>query len=357
MQSELRSQCPDHDILLETQSQVDSFQYHYPNCTELMFRTLTLQGSGINNVQGISVLNKIATLKILNTQIVNLAGLQDVDWMAEIYISNNPNLVDVSALGYVQYTFELNNNDAIVDLSGLELDSLAYCNILNNDALTTLHGLENLVYIMYRMIISGNSSLQDLKGLVNLNTIYNQFYIDNNDRLKNLKGLENLVGIGYDLKIQNNDSLQSLTGLDNFQILAAHESCVISGNPQLDSCHTEAMCYFLSQSNNFLIQDNLPGCNSKEEVRQLCMSTASDETAPDAGFSIFPNPTEGLFFLESSADENPDHLYIYNNMGQELFRINNPTGTIDISTLPRGLYILKFSAKGTNHVARIVKSN
>ena len=48
LKSELRSQCPTYNILLETQAQVDSFQFNYPNCTETVSYThLTLPTSDL----------------------------------------------------------------------------------------------------------------------------------------------------------------------------------------------------------------------------------------------------------------------------------------------------------------------
>jgi len=358
LKSELRSQCPDSNLYFWNQAQVDSFRYNYPNCTEIV-RVLTLKGTQIHNLHGLSVLTKIAGLNIDNTSIVNLDGLNNIAESDNIIISNNPLLTNISAIGQItkiRWSFDFINNDAMVDLAGLSFDTLGYCHIKNNDALITLHGLENLTYLMYRIEIESNPSLRDLKGLSSLTGAYTHFWIVNNDRIKNLEGLENLLYVGYDFEILQNDSLQSLAGLEHVRILDQRiEAFIIGSNHQLDSCHIAPMCEFIAGDGIVQFGNNAQGCNSVGEVWESCMAVSADEPGSEADIIVYPNPTHGRIFVNHIDSVYLDNLTIYNSQGMEVFKANQHVGPIDITHMPNGLYILKFSLNGSLKVASVVK--
>jgi len=358
LKSELRSQCPESSLYFWNQAQVDSFRFNYPNCTELKM-LLTLKGTQIHNLHGLSVLTKIPALKIDETSIFNLDSLNNLTELGDIVISNNPLLTDISAIGQItkiRFGFALINNDAMVDLAGLGFDSLEYCDVKNNDALITLHGLENLTHVMYRLDIRSNPSLRDLKGLRNLSKTSSQFWIFNNDRLKNLEGLENLSYIGYLLDITGNDSLQSLAGLEHIGILDQRiEGFNIYSNHQLDSCHVAAVCEYIASGQIVHFGVNAQGCNSVDEVWEMCMAVGVDETGSESDIIVYPNPTHGLLFVKNPDSVHMDHLTICNSLGMEVFRADQHVEPIDITHLPNGLYILKFSLNGSIKIASVVK--
>ena len=360
LKSELRSQCPTDNILLQTQAQVDSFRFNYPNCTEILTgMAIHIRGLDIHNLHGLSVLKKIYGLKIDGTSIVNLDSLQNTTEFADIIISNNQLLTNISAIGHItklRFSFDLINNDAMVDLAGLSFDTLGYCHIKNNDALVSLHGLENLTNLTYRLEITSNPSLRDLKVLRNLISVDSELKIIDNDRIKNLEGLENLMHIGYLIYIMHNDSLQSLAGVNHIGILDQRlEAFIISHNHQLDSCHVEAMCEFITSGQIVGIGGNAQGCNSVDEVWELCMAVGADEPGSEADIIVYPNPTHGRIFVNHSDLVNLDNLTIYNSQGMEVFKANQHVGPIDITHMPNGLYILKFSLNGSIKVSSVVK--
>ncbi len=360
LKSELRSQCPTYNILLETQAQVDSFQFNYPNCTEILTgRAIHIRGMDIHNLHGLRVLKKIYGLKIDGTSIVNLDSLQKITALADIILSNNPLLTNISAIGHItkiRFSFDLINNDAMVDLAGLSFDTLGYCHIKNNDALISLHGLENLTNVTYRLEIRSNPSLLDLKGLRSLISPDTELNIIENDRLKNLEGLENLVRVGYGFYIGGNDSLQSLAGLEHVRIVDQRiEAFYIGGNLQLDSCHIAPMCEFIAGGGIVRFANNAQGCNSVDEVWEMCMAVDVAQPGSESDIIVYPNPTHGLIFTNYSDSVHMDHLTIYNSLGMEVFQAHQHVGPINITHLPDGLYILKFSLNGSIKVSSVVK--
>ncbi|MDC8000339.1 T9SS type A sorting domain-containing protein [Aequorivita todarodis] len=79
----------------------------------------------------------------------------------------------------------------------------------------------------------------------------------------------------------------------------------------------------------------------------------SDNTI--AGFSYYPNPTNGILNLNSV--DNIEHVSLYNLLGQVVIdnRVNATTSQVDISGLSTGTYLMKVSVNGQIGTYRILK--
>lgn len=123
--------CPEGDIQLKTQAEIDAYLVQYPNCTilrgNLKIGTLN-ENSDIHDLSQFQNLSAIVGgLSIYNSQLENLNGLQTLTQIAgDLIIENNSKLNDLSALYNL---FSINSSQLI---------------IRNNDMLETLWGLDNL---------------------------------------------------------------------------------------------------------------------------------------------------------------------------------------------------------------------
>ena len=88
--------------------------------------------------------------------------------------------------------------------------------ISNNDALTSLQGVENITQLRF-LTIENNDALNSLTAFESLTQLLD-LTINNNDALVTLVGLEQLVELRI-LIIANNEALQSLNGLNNLMTL------------------------------------------------------------------------------------------------------------------------------------------
>ena len=57
------------------------------------------------------------------------------------------------------------------------------------------------------------------------------------------------------------------------------------------------------------------------------------------GFAIYPNPSKGLIYLESKG-KSLENVLIYNQLGQQVFAQKAPSDLLDISNLPKGVYVV-----------------
>jgi len=306
---------PNGDYYFFSQADIDNFQSNYPGCTQL-------EGS----------------VQISGSDITDLNGLNEV-----ISIEENLNFY---------------NNDALTSLTGLDnLDSIGgNLNIGDEDnggnsALTSLTGLDKLTFIG-GLRIDGNYSLTSLTGLDNVTSIEGDLVIGvswdgyGNPALTSLTGLNNLTSIGGHLEINRNDVLTSLSGLDNIEA-SSIGNLSIRNNSSLSTCEVQSICdYLISLGGWSDIHDNAPGCNSQEEVEEACESVSVNEETFNTYLSIYPNPAQ-LELNISTEGYIIEEVSIYTLTGQQVLQERPVIGTIDISHLPPGMYIVEVTIENT----------
>lgn len=217
--------CLPDGIVFSSQAEIDNFPTNYPNCIELE-GDVTISGTDITNLNGLSVLNSIG---------------------GDLRINDNdalPNLTGLDNLSLIGGELKIQANDAMTSLTGLDnLTSIGgVLAILWNNTLTTLTALENLTSIGGLAIWNSNA-LTSLTGLEGLTSIGGRFYFVGNNAITNLVGLDNVTSIGGKLFIHSNDTLTNLTGLDNLSFINGNlelgdynaPAGWIFGNPSLTS--------------------------------------------------------------------------------------------------------------------------
>jgi len=72
---------------------------------------------------------------------------------------------------------------------------------------------------------------------------------------------------------------------------------------------------------------------------------------------IYPNPSSDYITIETSSTPAKSQLFLLNADGQQLItrQITEPTTTIDISTLPSGVYFVRLTDDRSVAVGKIVK--
>lgn len=267
--------CLPEGITFSSQAQIDNFQVNYPVCTEIL-GDVTIHGTDINNLNGLSVLNSIGGYLIIGgwpdenyllTSLTGLDNLSSIGGEFRIYGNNAlPNLNGLESLASIGGDFFIWSNDAMTCLTGLEslafigggvqignidsgnpaLTSLTgmqnpaingYLAIAGNEALSNMTGLESMTSVGGDLIICGNNALVSLSGLESLTTIGGSLIIGSswcgNQSLASLTGLEGLSNIGGNLEILNNYVLTSLTGLEGLTSIVG--SLLIGGYPYFGS--------------------------------------------------------------------------------------------------------------------------
>ncbi|MBC8757290.1 T9SS type A sorting domain-containing protein [Kordia sp. YSTF-M3] len=155
-----------------------------------------------------------------NSSLVSLENLDSDDDIFKLTIRNNDNLTTFTniTIPQIKRVLTIDDNDALTNLLGLENISIGVflptgeINIMNNDNLQTLNGLNTDLSLIASVVLDNNISLTDINLLNNFTQ--NTLTIKDNDMLASLSALSNYTG-GI-LTIDGNALLNDLTGLQNY---------------------------------------------------------------------------------------------------------------------------------------------
>ncbi len=200
--------------------------------------------SDVTYIRNRNDLSELEGRDSLNILVIDNISFEPYDFLSDITeitssidIRNNMNLSDLHQLGIERYSptwIDIDNNDALIDLSGINEDFRGRLSISNNDALVSLTGLEGFTALDVWLDIDNNDSLVSLAALENIESIGSWLTISSNDALTSLDGLNNLQQIGGELTIDNNASLQSLSGLERLSSFGSSTGTImITNNPSL----------------------------------------------------------------------------------------------------------------------------
>jgi len=332
----LSQPCLPDGIQFTKQSQIDSFPIIYPYCTEIE-GSVSIEGFNIQNLLGLNSIQSIG---------------------GQLSIHANYNLESLNGLNNLQTiagNLLIRSNFAITNLNGLENLSTVLGDIwLYNNTLQTLDGLSHLDSIGGTCRIVQSIELQDIHGIGNLKFIGGSLEILGNDSLADLQGFESLKVIGGHLEIYYNEKLVSLNGLDNVDSIGKY--ITIYGNYSLSTCAVGGICRYIANPNGFIdINNNTQGCNSKEEVQEVCDTISIPENYLVKHWFIYPNPAYNKLTISVTNGREITSLNIYNQLGQKVVSVNKVNEPIDISSLRMGLYLVEFTLNGNSIRERIVK--
>lgn len=93
-----------------------------------------------------------------------------------------------------------------------------------------------------------------------------------------------------------------------------------------------------------IVDGNCKNCQISSGIKQ-----------PSVEYKIYPNPTQGIIYIETNSQE-PYHVTIYNMNGEsKIVSSNTSNQPLDISDLPAGIYILKCTTKQNHSYHKIIK--
>ena len=282
---------------------------------------LTIHNNNFQNLTDLEGIVQIGRIAISNnSSLSNLNGLQNLTAIGttntspSIYIDDNPNLSDISALAGLNSTLvqlSIQNNNSLVNLTGLEqISSVGSLSISDNDLLQNLTGLSGLTTITGSCFIGPNIALQNLNGLNNLESVGSNLTITGHPLLTDLSALSNVHTIGG-LSISDNDML---TTLDDFSSLTTLD--IGNNYANISIINNEKLASIAGL-------DNLSGAiNGTLGIGGNPLLTAIDGlnniTGARDGISIFNNASllsiSGFTGLNSGGFTNsPDDIIIFNN--------------------------------------------
>ncbi|MCP4132714.1 MAG: leucine-rich repeat domain-containing protein, partial [bacterium] len=209
-------------------------------------------------------------------------------------------LAGLECLTHIEGYLGIANNNALTSLTGLnnlknidgaELESeygdinLVTIRLMYNSVLTNIDELNNLPPVCGSMMILGNASLTNLDGLSNLTTVTGYFAIDRNMSLANIDGLANLTTISDYLYIGDNRPLTNLDGFNNLGSIGKALTITSSSLTTLNGFNNlTTIGQSLGIRNNSTLT-NIEGFNSLTSVGRSLSITGNDVLTNIDGFN------------------------------------------------------------------------
>lgn len=329
-----KAQCPQGQVNLNTQAQVNQFLVNFPNCTELT-GNLYIGGNQTSDITDLSPLNNLIRvggwIAIYHTSLTHINGLggltsvgADIDFRNNSLLTNIDgfgslttiggldvrnhsvltsidgfnNLTDIGTIGVniqinqalqsingfnsltqIEGKFELRQNPNLVSFGGFNnLTTFGTYLYFNDTKVVNVTGLSSLTTVGTFMVIEGNTELTNIDFVNALTTVGANFAIRNNSQLQNLNGLSNLVSVGGRVQILNNTVLNNISGLQNINpTTISEQGLIIKDNPALSVCNLPNFCTYLANDASTHPRDisgNLGNCLDEAAVVTACSGPA-----------------------------------------------------------------------------------
>jgi hypothetical protein len=166
-------------------------------------------------------------------------------------------------------------------------------------------------------------------------------FIHNN--LNNLNFLKNLKQINKFIHLGHNRNLKDIGAIEGV-FLDSLEQLSFTDNDSLSFCSHPTICNFIKKyPDKSYFDDNKEGCNSIEEILENCISSTTEDDVNPLSARVYPNPTSGIVFIESS-NQSRLSFSIHNSLGQ-VVDFGWEANQIDLTNLPPGIYYVVFKDK------------
>ncbi len=229
-------QCPEMEVFLTSQADIDNFATTYPNCTELTHDlNIDGQNSNITNLLGLSELVSAQYLFIQGTQVNTLEGLHNLVSIVDLALWGNSNLQNLEGLTQLQSAggLEIWINSGIQDLTGIDnLQSVDRLSLFANPNLSDINHLSFLTTLS-SLTIGGNGFSQ-LTGLENLQSVDGDISITdelllNVDELSSLQSVGGSIYIAFLPLLTDVSALNQVNSADNLYFLECNSLANLTG--------------------------------------------------------------------------------------------------------------------------------
>ncbi|WP_344923821.1 cadherin repeat domain-containing protein [Aquimarina addita] len=180
---------------------------------------------GNDKLLNVSGLNSLTTVNgyFAITNHNKLSNLYDLGKLQRVQggfsIGENHSLVNLEGLNSFK---SLNNdlfiaaNDSLLNLDGLHIEGELTGNIkiLANESLLNIDALQSITSVDGSIFVENNLKLESIKGLLHIERL-NRLLINNNDALTSLNGLDNLSSVITSFEVFKNGLLSDFCSLEN----------------------------------------------------------------------------------------------------------------------------------------------
>ncbi|MGB0893499.1 MAG: hypothetical protein ACPGUD_03765 [Parashewanella sp.] len=253
-----------NEVNLTSQEMVNEFIHTLPNdyedCAFIEYKgAITVSGQDITDLSPLSRMESEDLTISDNPNLSSLSGLRYVGILGLLKVNNNPKLLDLTGLNNLTEIRPFSTFSSLVE-NNLE--------IIGNEALQSLNGLDALVKVHGHLVVQNNPHLTSIMGLVSLKRIGKMLIIRDNFQLINLKQLPNKLKLGEGFAVIDNQSLQTMDDVD-FVADGSNIKVYIVGNLNLEKI--DVLNSFFARVTTINISGNtmLTSLNGLQNMRPL----------------------------------------------------------------------------------------
>ncbi|MEM7085597.1 MAG: T9SS type A sorting domain-containing protein [Bacteroidota bacterium] len=196
-----------------------------------------------------------------------------------VYFAGSPLITSLDIFSGVDFGpltgIIIDRMDGLTNLSGLEnITNADIVYLWNNENLADISALQNITGAVGSIDIDSNPNLTSLDAFSQVTDITGFFlFIFANDSLESLSGLEGITNSNTNelitMDITGNPMLTDISGVQNIDP-TKFDSVIIQNNPNLAVCNLLNICNLLAAQGLVDIMGNAPGCASNLEVLEAC---------------------------------------------------------------------------------------
>ncbi len=263
----------------------NSVDFNALDFPRLTVGSLTIEGTGIRDLSGLSSFSSGKLFLGSNEQLESLQGLGDFT-SGEFKVSSSPKLENLKGLdNFTSGSISVLNNENLTSLEGAisfgsdNIDN--YIEVTGNPLVESMKGLEGVKHLT-SLVIQKNDLLKTLdglgsstcveKGCSSIEKSFDYLYfppqhlvISENYSLNSISALAGLITPELMIfTISKNFSLESLDGLQGVTRLLSPFKYGVIDNYNLSDC--SALCPLIRNSSELKVNNYLPTCDTKEHI-------------------------------------------------------------------------------------------
>ncbi len=200
-------------------------------------------------------------------------------------------------------------------------------------------------------------NVNSLKGMLFFRDTLRGFVVGQSNIISLHQILPNLKYLRENIVMQKNMVLSDISLIKDFELPEPNKFLsnsqykgVVSDNPSLDICNIDFLCRWIERDgDSLLIQNNGPNC-FLEKIKEDCISSSIDQTINiNQSIILYPNPATQSITVQSPVSL--IYITISDLSGKMWTNITKPNEHIDISSLPKGMYVATITTE-TNQKVR-----
>lgn len=197
------------------------------------------------------------------------------------------------------------------------------------------------LYVEKAVSLAGKTSNLGLPGFVASALVQNQPYINSFTPIsENIGATITITGTDFSTVIANNIVTFNGVVATVLSVTATSLTVVVPVGATTGKISIETGCSIVATTDNFTV------------------TGLSTEDFSKSNFSIFPNPSAGIFTIQTKNPINNANLTVADMNGRIVYQTNAKnldSKTIDLNNLSNGIYILNISNANYNYLQKLVK--